>query len=104
MRYEEIRRVVTKHFAALLASKKANIRDVGRLSEAEIASYERNAANAEEATNTGLPLKPHLDDAKIMNAFIERYGLPVKPGSDTYATLRTESRSPIYSSSPTGCP
>lgn len=46
--------------------------------------------NAEEATRTGEPLKPYNDNEKIMTALIERYGLPVRSGSEPFAMLRTE--------------
>ena len=56
MRYEEMRRVMQRHFAKLLFDKKMQINERGRLTEAEIAKHAKSEADAQTAMTTGLPL------------------------------------------------
>jgi hypothetical protein len=56
MRYEEMWAVVQRHFADLLAKKKAQIHERGRLTDAEVAKHTQSADGAQTAMATGLPL------------------------------------------------
>ncbi len=90
MRYEEMRAVVRRHFADLLAKKKALIAESGRLTEAEIAKHTKSAANAQTAMTTGLPLPGYENDVAVMSAFMKQHNLALAEGSEEYKTLRRE--------------
>ncbi len=90
MRYEEMRRVVQRHFAKLLADKKAQILERGRLTEADIAKHAKSDAAAQTAMTTGHPLPGHEDVTAVIRGFMRKHGLALAEGSDDYKTLRRE--------------
>lgn len=90
MRYDEVRATLKKHFAELVAKRKAGIAENGRLGQREIASLENGAAFALQALSDGSPINPVGDDTPTLDALVAKYNLPVERGSPGYANLHIE--------------
>jgi hypothetical protein len=90
MRYDEIRAILKRHFAELLAKKKASIAEEGRLDHLAIAALEGGAAYALQALSDGRSINPVGDDTPTLDALIAKYNLPVERGSPGYANLHVE--------------
>lgn len=89
MRYEELRTALKNHFAELLAQRRERIAENGPLDCSEIQLLETSASLGEEAVQTGGPLfMLEEEEAKVLDRFIVKYGLPIETGTKPYLQLR----------------
>lgn len=89
MQYEELRAALKAHFTELLSQRRKRIAEAGPLDAHEIQALETSAALGEDAVQTGEAfLIFEEEEAKVLHRFITKYGLAVKPGTETYNNLR----------------
>lgn len=90
MNFDQIRALLTEHFKGLLTKAKADMAIAGRLGLVDRQAYENSAHFAQEGLSDKLTLLPGQTDDEWVGKLIDRYGLQVKPGTDSYERLRTE--------------
>jgi len=90
MKYEEVRRLLSTHFNQLLAQKKLQIAEGGRLSELDASILKNSLGLAQLAAAESEPLLPGGNDDETINRFVAKYDLSVRPGTAAYTHLGTE--------------
>src|SRR3954452_7853033 len=90
MKYEDVRRLLSTHFNQLLAQKKLQIAEGGRLSQLDASILKSSLGLAQLAAADGEPLLPGDNDDETINRFVAKYDLSVRPGSAAYTHLGTE--------------
>ena len=92
MKYEEVRRLLSAHFNQLLAQRKLQIAETGRLTQLEASILQSSLGLAQQAVEDGGPLLPGGNDSETINRFIAKYDLSVEPGTAAYTHLCTETK------------
>ncbi|QND62716.1 site-specific integrase [Mesorhizobium loti] len=90
MRYDEIRAALRTHFRDALERRKNEIAAQGRLRPEALAAYQNGLAFADDAMLTGGDIFPHETDDSLAIRFAESHQLPLTPGSDAFATFKSE--------------
>lgn len=92
MKYEEVRRLLSAHFNQLLAQRKLQIAETGRLTQLDASILQSSLGLAQQAVADSGPLLPGGNDGEIINRFISKYDLNVEPGTAAYTHLCTETK------------
>lgn len=79
MTYEEVRRLLSAHFNQLLAQKKLQIAESGRLSPIDVSILKSSLGLAKSAVADGGPLLPSGSDSEFVAGLIAKYDLSVEP-------------------------
>jgi integrase len=90
MTFEEVRTLLRTHFSELLAKRKAQIAEKGRLSPLDVSALANSLEFARQAVQDGGSLVPGENDGEAASRFIEKYGLDIQPDTPAYANLGTE--------------
>lgn len=90
MRYDDIRKLLKRHFQQMLAERIEDIGQTGRLSPLDRATLDSSLMVAESAIATGGPLALLSSDHDLMVRFIEKYSLEIDTDSPAYASLNHE--------------
>lgn len=90
MRYDEIRAALRTHFQDALERRKNEIAAQGRLTPETLAALQNGVAFADDAILTGGDIFPHETDEALAIRFAESYELPLAPGSNAFATFKSE--------------
>lgn len=92
MKYEEVRRLLSAHFSQLLAQRKMQIAETGRLTQLDASILQSSLGLAQQAVVDGGPLLPGSNDSETVNRFIAKYDLDVQPATAAHTHLCTETK------------
>jgi integrase len=90
MHYQEMRDLLHRHFAGLLASRKLKMQEDGPLNALEVSSWQTGTDLAAEAITGRNFLSLVTDDTELLGRFIEHYSLPLQAGTAKYDQFTTE--------------